>query len=230
MGRVLVIPDIHLPPAHPQALNFCRDLRRRYKTNKVVFIGDVFDMGAISFYVKNPNCPSASDEFVMAREAIKPWVKAFPEAIVTVGNHDERIIRVAESVGIPEAFLRSYTKLFNTPNWSWVYDTIIDDVYYFHGTGSSGIYPAFNAARKMLMSVVQGHNHSCSGIKYLVNPRKRIFAVDTGCLIDIQAHQFIYNKHQKQRPVLSAAVVIDGIPHLEILECGPGEKYHRSKK
>ena len=41
MSRVLVIGDLHLPAEREDYLDFCKDLRKKYKTTETVFIGDV---------------------------------------------------------------------------------------------------------------------------------------------------------------------------------------------
>jgi predicted phosphodiesterase len=229
MSKCLVIGDIHEPVSHPGYLAFCRDLQREYKTDTTVFIGDVVDMQAISFHANNPQCPGALDEFHLAKKAIGKWAKAFPKAIVTLGNHDIRVIRLAESVNIPPQYLRNHAEIWKTPGWEWVNDKIIDDVFYWHGTNRSGINPAFNVMKDMLMSAVIGHCHSAAGIKWIANPLRRTFGMDTGCGIDVEAFQFAYGCNARKRPILSAGVVIDGIPDHHIMPCGTREKYHRSR-
>lgn len=205
------------------------DLRRTYKTNQTVIIGDVVDHHAISFHAANPMCPGPDDEYKLAKQLIKPWYKTFPNATVTIGNHDARVVRLAESVNIPAKYLRDYSEVWNTPKWKWVEDVSIDEVYYFHGTGRGGIHPAYNAMKAYLSSVVMGHCHAASGVKHSSNPNKRTFGMDVGCGIDVDAHQFAYGKHFAARPMLSAGVVIDGTPHHHVMPCGPSERYHKSK-
>lgn len=229
MARVLVIGDVHEPVSHPGYRRFCMDLRSKFKTDTTVFIGDVVDMHAISFFTKHPEAPGPKDEIKLAQEKIKAWKRAFPVARVCVGNHDARIIRVAEKAGIPAAALRSYSETWKTPKWKWVTDFVLDDVYYFHGTGTSGTHPAYNSMLKQLMSVVQGHVHSAGGINWRANPQRRIFGMDTGCGIDDSKYAFAYGENQKVRSILSAAVIIDGIPHHQIMACGPGERYNRKR-
>jgi hypothetical protein len=148
---------------------------------------------------------------------------------VCIGNHDERVIRLAESVNIPSRYLRDYKEVWNTPNWEWGHEFVVDGVYYFHGTGQGGIHPAWNVAGKMLMSAVMGHCHSRAGVKWRANPMQRVFSLDVGCGIDITAFQFAYGKHIKDRPILSAAVILDGVPYHEIMPCGTNEAYHKSR-
>ena len=229
MSRVLVIGDLHEPYCHPAYFAFVRDLGKQYRCNRTVFIGDVVDWHSISFHAKHPAAPGPEDEYGLARKAVKRWRKAFPKATVCIGNHDQRVIRLAETVNIPEGMLRSYKDIWDTPTWDWVDNTIIDGVYYFHGTGTSGAHPAYNSMQKHLMSVVQGHNHSASGVKWRANPERRIFGMDVGCGVDQKRMAFAYGQNQILRSILSAAVVIDGIPALHIMPCGAGEKYSRGK-
>jgi hypothetical protein len=227
--RVLDIGDIHEPVCHPGYLHFCRDLRDKYKCNRVVFKGDIADWHAVSFHAKHPEAPGPKDEYRLAKQGIRKWHRAFPDADVCIGNHDARLIRLAESVNIPAEFIRSYVDIWHTPGWNWVDEIIIDSVYHFHGTGNGGVHPAYNTMMKMLMSVSMGHNHSAAGIKWRANPKRRIFGLDVGCGIDDRAVAFAYGRNQKQRSILGAAVIIDGIPHHEVMPIGPGEKYHRSR-
>lgn len=229
MSKVLVIGDLHEPVTHPGYRRFCQDLYYQWDCNSVVFIGDIVDWHAISFHAHHPDAPGPKDEYEQAFAGVQKWVKAFPKAQVCIGNHDERVVRLAEDANIPSRFIREYTETWETPGWQWGVDHHIDDVYYFHGTGCGGMHPAFNVARKMMMSVCMGHVHSAGGVKWLVNPYRREFGMDVGCGIDDKAVQFAYGKHLKTRSVLSAGVVIDGTPYHEIMPAGPGEPYNRSK-
>ena len=227
MSKILVIGDIHEPVSHPGYLQFCQDLYEQWDCNSVLFIGDVVDWHAVSFHAHHPEAPGPKDEFNQAYVGVQKWVEAFPEAKVCIGNHDERLIRIAEDSNIPAKFLRDYREIWNTPGWDWQVEHQVDDVYYFHGTGMGGMHPAFNAMKKMLMSVVMGHCHTAAGIKWAANPNRRIFGMDTGCGIDDRAIAFAYGRHMRQRSMLSAGVVLDGIPYHEVMPCGRGEPYAR---
>ena len=228
--RILVISDLHEPSSRAGALDFCRELRRKYKTAHTVFIGDVTDWHSISFHAHHPEMPGPKNEYELAYQAIQKWYKAFPKADVILGNHDRRVIRLAESVNIPAKFLRDYKDIWNTPKWTWADDFIHDEVYYTHGDGAgSGLYPAFNLVRKMGMSCVLGHHHSAGGVKWLVNPLRRMFGLDVGALVDDKAMAFAYGFRTKIRSVLSAAVIIDGIPQHIVMPVGKNEKYHDSR-
>ncbi|NIM35157.1 MAG: hypothetical protein GTO44_06965, partial [Hydrotalea flava] len=65
--------------------------------------------------------------------------------------------------------------------------------------------------------------------KWLVNPYSRLFGLDVGCGIDDKMMAFAYGRHTKIRSVISAAVIIDGHPYLELMPISRGEKYHDSR-
>lgn len=229
MSRTLVIGDIHEPVSHPAYLKFCIDMYTRNRCDSVVFIGDVVDWHGISFHARSPSAPGVEREYELAYAGVQRWYQAFPDAYVMVGNHDERVLRLAESVNIPSSLIRNYAEVWDTPGWSWQYDLIQDEVYYFHGTGRSGKYPAWNAVQAMGMSVVMGHVHSAAGVKWGASPNRRWFGMDTGCGVDDKAYAFAYNKHNKIRSMLGCGIVDDGIGHYIPMQCGPGETYARSK-
>lgn len=229
MSRVLVVGDPHEPVSHPGYLPFCLWLQQKYGCTGTVIIGDIADHQAISFHAANPMCPGPNDEAELTAIAIHKWYKAFPNAKVCIGNHDARVLRLAESANIPSRYIRNYNETWETPNWEWKHDFIIDDVLYMHGTGASGIHPAWNMIPKKMMSVVLGHCHSRAGIKWMATGQERFFGMDTGCGIDARAWQFAYGRDYPVRPFLSAGVVIDGIPFLEPMPVGPGEKFNRER-
>lgn len=226
--KVLVIGDTHFPAVHPGYLAFCSDLYAKHGCNKVVHIGDVVDWHAISRHGKQPEANDAITEFSAAQQHVKKWKRAFPDMIVCEGNHDSRIVKQAADVEIPQRFLKGYNELWET-KWGWRTDHKIDGVYYFHGTGCSGHYPAMTTMQKMLMSTVMGHVHSAGGIWWRANPERRIFGMNTGCGVDDKHIAFKYGEHLKVRSILSAGVVIDGTPIHVIMPCGHGEKYHKSR-
>lgn len=227
--RVLIIGDTHLPSAHPSYLRFCRDLRDQHRCDTVVHIGDVLDFQSISFHAHHPELPAPLDEFELAYKALRPWIKAFPEVKVCRGNHDNRVIRLAESVNIPAKFIRDFSSVWDSPGWDWQEEFILDDVHYSHGDGCSGLHPAFTQMQRMLMSVCIGHTHTAAGIHWLANPTRRMFGLSVGCGIDEKSLAFAYGKFFKRRAIISAATIIDGIPQHHVCPIGPNEKYNRSK-
>jgi predicted phosphodiesterase len=227
MSKVGVIGDTHLPAVRKGYLQFCMDTFAKFKCDKFVHIGDVVDMHAVSFHQPHPDAPGPLDEIKQTRESVKLWYKAFPDLKICIGNHDARFIRLAATVKIPDIILRSYNEIWETPKWTWRYDYIIDGIYYTHGDGAGGgLYPAYNMMRKIAMPVVMGHHHSACGVKFLVNPERRLFGCDVGSGVDDKAVNMLYMEKGKIRSVISCATVIDGIPQVHIMPMGKGERYN----
>jgi len=217
---------LHLPAGRPGFLEFCIDLYDQWDCDKVVFLGDVVDWHAISFWAKHPECPGPKDEYELARAELQRWSDAFPTADVCIGNHDERPSRLARTVNIPEFMLKPYSEIWPAEGWNWQRRHEIDDVVYLHGTGCSGIHPAWNLMNtKMHRSVVIGHCHTRAGVKWSSNTKERKFGMDCGCGIDEKTYNFVYASDNPIRPFLSAGVIIDGVPYLEPMRCGRGEPY-----
>lgn len=218
MSRVLVIGDLHCPATHPDYMGFVKKVAKKYKTNRTVFIGDVVDHASISFHKKNPEHPSAMEEYRQATEGVKSWYRAYPKAEVMIGNHDERVFRLSADVGIPDHYIKPYNDLYGTKGWKWVRNTVIDGVYYYHGIGASGQYPAFHAAKLRLQSVIIGHYHSVAGINWQVGPTSRLFGMNVGSGVDRNHPLMNYGSHFLKKPVVSCGVVIDGHPYLELMD------------
>ena len=229
MSKILVIGDVHEPATHPAYRKFCQDLYSQWDCNKTVFIGDVIDHHCISFHKTDIDADGVGREAEMAYAGVEKWHTAFPKAEVMIGNHDERVFRLAASVNIPARFIRGYEVVWNTPKWKWRRDTTIDDVHYFHGTGCTGKLPALNAAKDSMMSTVIGHCHTVAGVKWSCGVNRRVFGMDTGCGVDIHHPAMNYGKNMRSKPILSAGVVIDGYPYHEIMPMARGERYHRSR-
>jgi predicted phosphodiesterase len=198
-------------------LDFVKDVKKKYRTDTTVFIGDVVDHASISFHKKNPEHPAAMDEYHQTAESLQKWIKAFPKAVVTIGNHDERVARLAADAGIPSHYLREYDAIYKTKGWSWVNSHEEDNVYYYHGVGAGGMYPAINAAKMRLQSVVMGHYHSVAGINWIVGPTSRIFGMNVGSGVDRFHPAMQYGSAYLKKPIVSCAVVINGHPYLELM-------------
>jgi predicted phosphodiesterase len=225
MSKVLAIPDLHLPYSRPKFLQFCVDVYKKHKCNKVVIIGDVVDLHSISFHPKRPDMPNASMEYDQAKKEIAKWKKAFPTAHVCIGNHDSRPVRLAETVSIPEELLRDFSDIWDTPGWEWDWEFSIDGVWYIHGTGCGGEHPAYNKMKSTGLSYVLGHTHSAAGIKWLASPKSRLFGMDVGAGINDSSMAFAYGRFARRRSIIGCGVVLDGIPYYEIMPMSKNEKY-----
>lgn len=228
--RVGIISDLHLPWSHPCFMGFCTDVFQQWRVNHIVFIGDVVDAHAISQWSHSPDGMSAGDEYEKALAYVADWRRQFPKAVVTIGNHCSRHLRLAHKSGMPAAYLRSYADLWETPKWDWCLEKKIDGITYLHGSGTSGKNAALNLAIQRRTSIVQGHVHSWAGVAYHANADDIIFGMNVGCGVDVSAYSFEYQRDFPVRPILGCAVVIDGEhPVFVRMPCGVKERYHRDR-
>jgi len=68
--RILVISDMHIPYHHKDAIKFLKEIKKEFKPDTVVNIGDSLDFHAISMHDSNPDLYSAGYELKEARRYI----------------------------------------------------------------------------------------------------------------------------------------------------------------
>lgn len=210
---VLVISDLQIPFQHPDALAFLKWLKRKYKPDEIVCIGDEVDMHALSDWDHDPDGMSAGDELKVSIEILKKLYRIFPKCKAVTSNHTARPFRRAFKHGIPKAFLKDYKEFLQAPSeWEWRDSWEIDGVRYFHGEGFSGATAHHKAALYSGKPCVHGHLHSHAGIHYLANEQELIFGFNVGCLIDRKAYAFAYGKTAPSKPIIGTGLVIKGVP------------------
>ena len=213
MTRVLVIGDCHCPGMRSGYVDFLKRVADTYAIDRVVHIGDLVDLAAISFHEKQAGLRNAVDEVRAARRQIARLATAFPKADWLIGNHDALTERQARTVGIPECMLRDYSDLWEVewtvhPRFSKL---IIDGVIYSHGdSGRAGHDAAFAQAKDNFRSTVIGHFHGQAGVKWWANPEFRVFGMSVGCGIDVSRLQFEYGRRITAKPILGCGVVLGG--------------------
>ena len=60
--RVLIISDQHIPYHHKDLFIFLKALKKKYKPDKVINMGDELDKHSLSFHPSNEELYSAGDE------------------------------------------------------------------------------------------------------------------------------------------------------------------------
>lgn len=198
--NILVIGDIHEPFALDGYLEFCKDVKKRFKTTHTVFIGDGMDAHASSYHENDADGMGAGTELEEAIKSLSKWHKAFPKADYIMGNHCAIIERKMNTAKLPRKWMRPLKEVLNLPTWNFHTELVIDDVLYIHGQGVTARTMAQRAGR----SVVQGHRHTEGYVWH--NSTNWGMQVGTG--IDSSAYAFAYAKHHPD-PILSCGVVLD---------------------
>lgn len=218
---ILLISDLHMPYHHADAFAFLKHLKKLYKPDLVVSLGDLGDFHNISFHDSDPDLLSAGDELDALQENAALLEKIFPELVILGSNHGDLPLRKAFASGLPASFIKPYNDLYEVGHsWHFVDDlTLVDDdayIYMCHGTSKDGI----KLATQRGVNVCQGHYHTEFNIKYASNPRDLLWSVQSGCLIDPKSLAFAYNKLQLNRPIIGTSVIVNGHPVLEPMVLG----------
>ena len=120
--RILVISDLHIPYHHKDSFAFLREIKKLYKPDFVVNIGDLLDFHAISMHDHNPDLHSAGDELKLSRLYIKELESIFPDVTEVDSNHSSLVYRRALKYGMSKEFLKGYGEFLGTKKWKWVDD------------------------------------------------------------------------------------------------------------
>tara|TARA_Y100000004_G_scaffold112964_1_gene126825 strand:+ start:1445 stop:2146 length:702 start_codon:yes stop_codon:yes gene_type:complete len=214
-SKVLIISDLHIPYHHKDSFNFLKEIKKEFKPDKIVNIGDSLDQHALSFHDSSPDLYSAGHELQKAKEYIKELEDIFPEVIEVDSNHSSLIYRRALKHGLPRAYLKDYGDFLETKKWKWVDDLTLtlsnnQRCFFTHGRSAD----ILKVSQTMGMSAVQGHYHTKLLISWWANPDNLFFAMNVGCLINQKNMAFNYARNFKTRFILGCGIIINGFPRL----------------
>ena len=226
---ILVISDTHCPYHHPDLIPFLKAIKKKYKPDRVIHIGDEVDSHAISFHDSDPDLYSAGDEHQASLPTIHQMEKLFPKMDLMDSNHGSLVYRRQKASGLPRAAMKSYNEFLQVgPGWVWHDDLLItmsngQQVYFCHGKSAN----VLKVAQQYGCPTVQGHYHSSCSIQYWGNPNNLNWGMQVGCLIDAKSLAFEYCKTQKSRPIISCGIIIDGLPKLLPMVLSKGGKWNK---
>jgi hypothetical protein len=216
-SRILVIPDLHFPYCHIDALDFLHKLKTNLQPTRIICLGDELDYSAMNFHESNADMPSAGHELVLGLGYIDTLHELFPKMDLLHSNHGSMAYRRAKHAGMPLHLLKSYNDVLGVPkdDWCW-HESLIarlpngNEVEFIHGI-SSNILAASQARGR---SLVQGHHHSLFELRYWSGGNGLNFAITSGCLIDDTSLAFAYNKLQVKRPIIGVTFIENSLPYL----------------
>ena len=213
--RILVISDMHLPYQHKDSITFLKEIKKEFKPDTILSIGDLLDQHALSFHDSSPELYSAGMELDKAKEYVRELESVFPKLIEVDSNHSSMIYRRALKHGLPKAYLKDYGDFLETKKWKWVDDLTLtmsngQRCFFTHGRSAD----VLKVSQSMGMSAVQGHYHTKFVISYWANPDNLFFGMNVGCLINQKSMAFNYAKNFRTRFIIGCGIIIDGIPRL----------------
>lgn len=216
---ILTISDLHAPFHHPDALKFLAELKKEYKPDSVICLGDEVDQHTLARWPVHPEAQSTLEEWRGAMDVLQGLFKLFPSGVCVESNHSGRHIKKAASCGIPSNMLLTQHMLYNYPSkWKVKDKHLEDNILFIHGEGYSGMNGARNAAVDFKHNVVIGHLHSNAGVSYVstYSPSRHgnvlHFGANAGCLIDTKSYAVEYGKFSRQKPCIGTIVIINEEP------------------
>ena len=213
--RILVISDMHIPYHHKDAFKFLKEIKKEFKPDTIINIGDSIDFHNISMHQSSPDLPNAGDELRITREYIKELESIFPIVTEVDSNHSSLVYRRAFKYGLSREFMKDYGDFLGTKKWKWVEDITLtmsngQRCYFTHGKSADVI----KTSQAYSMNTVQGHYHTKFTISYWANPDNIFWAMNVGCLINQKSMAFDYAKNFRTRFIIGCGIILDGIPRL----------------
>lgn len=214
---ILVIPDMHAPYQHKDAIPFLDAVRTAFNPDLVVNLGDELDYHSMSFHDSDPNLDSAGTELEKAKSVMTALRRVFPNMLICHSNHGSMVYRRAKAHGIPVQMIKRYRDVLfpatGAPGWSWAHswriNTPLGEVMFKHQTTGILADAAHNAC-----NLVVGHEHGLFDVAYSASSSHLYYGCHAGCLVDKDSLAFAYGKHSLRKPVLGCVVILNGKPVL----------------
>ena len=214
--EVLIISDTHIPYSHKHYISFLSELKKSYKPDIVIHIGDELDYHAISFHDSDSSLYSADMELDKAIIEVQEGLhQLFPKMYVLESNHGSLVFRKMKHHGVPIRVLKPLPELYETPNWSWHFEILLStnagDTLLCHGR--SGAYGKL--ALSMGCNAIQGHYHGKAEVTWHRTVMREYYNMFVGCLVDEDSMAMAYGKNNLPKPVLACGRIDrDGNPHV----------------
>ena len=217
--RILVISDLQFPCHHRDTFKFLKAMKKKYKPDLVVQIGDLADFGSMSSFDFDPDYVSPKDELTLVKKNVAELSKLFPDMYITLGNHEMRLYRKALKAGLPVQVLKDFDVIVGAPkSWKFVerikynWEDVRRRILFVH-TGSGATTKQALAPRQHA-NVVHGHIHTNFWVKWSSTADALHWDMNVGCMIDDDSIVFKYNRLQTARPILGCAMIENNQPVL----------------
>lgn len=191
--NILFIGDIHAPFMLPEYVDHCQRIADKYSCDTVICLGDLIDNHYSSFHDTDPDGHSAAVELEKALEQIDLIHNAFPEITTVIGNHDRIPQRRLFNAGLTSKWMKDISEIITYPGWKFTNDILLNnDILVSHGDDMKAI----TKVHRTLMSVINGHRHFESEIKFFQGHGHRRFAMQVGCGVNMETYAMKYAKGQ----------------------------------
>lgn len=196
-GTVIVGSDAHIWPGYRSTgmRAFTKFAKEIYDLAGVILNGDVLDFPQISRHppIGHQSLPDVQDEVEEAQDqlhGIELAVKRSTKLIWTLGNHDARFETRLATVAPEFAKLHGHSLKNHFPAWEPCWSCWINDDVVVKHRWKGGIHATHNNTIGAGKTMVTSHLHSAKVTPYSDYNGTR-YGVDTGCLADPNAKQFV---------------------------------------
>jgi predicted MPP superfamily phosphohydrolase len=212
---VLIISDLHIPYQHRKLFRFLKFLKKKYKPDIIIFLGDEVDGHSWSFHSHDSELASPADELKAAIKILQKVYKIFPKAFLLHSNHGSLLERKTKANGLPISVLKPLPQLYETPGWFWtdriILQTKIGSTILGHGMSPKEL----EWAKSEGMSTVEGHYHTVFRLSWGARPSGEYYSMHLGCLINFGSLAFAYAKSNLKQPMIGSGIIHkDGEPEL----------------
>ena len=213
--RIFCFGCPHTPYNHKDLIRFIKAIKKKYKPTRAVCLGDERDKHAQNMHDHHPDLDSAGPERIASMKVLKEIEKLFPYLDLIDSNHGSLHLRQAVKSGTPSAYYKALQDVYNVKGWRWYPKLILtlpngNRCLFKHELGSN----IKLEAQKKGMCVVQSHFHTLFEARYSNNTENKYWGATIGCLIDDDSLAFVYNKNNKEAPILGAMMIVNSKPIL----------------
>ena len=111
---ILVISDLHIPYHHKDSFTFLKEIKKEFKPDFILNIGDLLDFHAINMHTHDPDLYSAGHELSESIKHIRELESIFPKMVEVESNHSSLVYRRALKYGMSRSFLKDYGEFLGT--------------------------------------------------------------------------------------------------------------------
>ena len=224
-GKIhLVIPDAHVEPGiNNDRFLWLGKMILDIRPDVIICLGDFADMSSLSSYDRGrksyegrrykKDCVAVKNAMTLLHKPIEAYNKRCrnnkkaqytPRKVMTLGNHEYRIVRATELH--PELEDTISVADLGYKDWGWeVYDYMapvsIDGVYYSHsfpsgvkGEPITGFNIASNLLAKQMVSTTVGHIHLLDTAVRAYPDGRKVRGLSAGCFLE---HKLAYAAHMQ---------------------------------
>lgn len=217
-GNWLFLGCVHMPFQHPDMIDWLKKINDEHLFTRVFCLGDLYDWAGLNRFMKDPNMPSPQEEYQASLPIREQLYSLFGEVDMVWGNHDLRVMSRAAEAYIPEFFFKDLREVYGMPE-SWktqggyleVTHPHLGDMVLLHGDKISK--DAVLNAQSFGKHVIMADRHTVCKVEWrhtLLN--RRLFGVNSGCLVDSNHRAFNYGKGRRLRSVVGVSAIINGSP------------------